>query len=103
MHDACDLWSASSFAANMNVKQDAIDYSHEYPMAAEMAKKAFYVGDCLTGANDSKSGLILQQQLSYCPVVDLCCKNGTPMIPPFLRKFRKNSEILVNPLGPTYE
>jgi hypothetical protein len=56
--------SASSFAANMSVKQNAIDYSHEYPMAAEVVKKSFYVDDCLTGATDSKSALILQQQLT---------------------------------------
>ena len=28
--------SASSFTANMAVKQNAIDYSHEFPMAAEV-------------------------------------------------------------------
>ena len=71
--------SASSFVANMSVKQNAIDYSHEYPMAAEVVKKAFYVDDCLTGATDSKSALTLQQQLSYSPVVDLRCENGTPI------------------------
>ena len=54
---------ASSFAANMAVKQNAIDYSHEFPLAAEVVNKSFYVGDCLTGATDSESALLLQQQL----------------------------------------
>jgi len=56
--------SASSFAANMAVKQNAIDYSHEFPMAAEVVQKSFYVDDCLTGAIESKSALLLQQQLT---------------------------------------
>jgi hypothetical protein len=56
--------SASSFAANMAVKQNAIDYAQEFPSAAEIAKKCFYVDDCLTGADDLKSALTLQQQLT---------------------------------------
>ena len=55
--------SASSFAANMAVKQNAIDHSHEFPLAAEVVDKSFYVDDCLTGAADSKSALLLLQQL----------------------------------------
>ena len=47
--------SASSFTANMAVKQNAIDYSHEFPLAAEVVHKSFYVDDCLTGTIDSKS------------------------------------------------
>ena len=56
--------SASSFAANMAVKQNAIDYSHEFPLAAEVVQKSFYVDDCLTGAANSKLALMLQQQLT---------------------------------------
>ena len=56
--------STSSFAANMAVKRNAIDYSHEYPMAAEVVQKSFYVDDCLTGAIDSKLALTLQRQLT---------------------------------------
>ena len=33
-------------------------------MAAEVVHKSFYVDDCFTGAADSKSALILQQQLT---------------------------------------
>ena len=54
--------SASSFTANISVEQNAIDYSIEYPIAAEVVKKEFYVG--LTGATKSKSALTLQQQLT---------------------------------------
>ena len=54
--------SASSFAANMAVKQNAIDC--EYPVASEVVHKSFYVDDCLTGAQDPTSALLLQQQLT---------------------------------------
>ena len=56
--------SASSFAANMAVKQNAIDHAQELPLAAEMVQKCFYVDDCLTGADDPKSALVLQRQLT---------------------------------------
>ena len=38
--------SASSFAANMAVWQNAIDHAHEYPLAARVVEKPFYVDDC---------------------------------------------------------
>ena len=56
--------SASSFAANMAVKQNAIDHSDEFPIASNVVHKSFYVDDCLTGAQDSTSALLLQQQLT---------------------------------------
>ena len=56
--------SSSSFAANMAVKQNAIDHAQEVPLAAKIARKCFYVDDCLTGADDPKSALALQQQLT---------------------------------------
>ncbi len=55
--------SASSFAANMAVKQNAVDLAHEYPLAAEAVKKSFYVDDGLTGADDVKTAITLQEQL----------------------------------------
>ena len=45
--------SASSFAANKAVK-NIIDYSHEFPLAADVVHKSFYVDDCLTGTTDFK-------------------------------------------------
>lgn len=53
--------SASSFAANMAVKQNALEYAHEYPLSADVVEKCFYVDDCLTGADDSNAALILYQ------------------------------------------
>ena len=50
--------SASSFAANMAVKQNSIDHSQELPQAADVVQRCFYVDDCLTGADDADSALI---------------------------------------------
>ena len=40
--------SASSFSANMSVKQNALDLSLEYPQAAMAVEKSFYADDGLT-------------------------------------------------------
>ena len=56
--------SASSFAANMAVKQNAINHSLEYPEAAEVVRKSRYVDDFLTGAEDPESALTLYRQLT---------------------------------------
>ncbi len=40
--------SASSFAANMTVKQNAIDHATNYPLAANAVNCSFYVDDGLT-------------------------------------------------------
>ena len=37
--------SASSFAANMAVKQNAIDYADEFPVASGVVHDSFYVDD----------------------------------------------------------
>ena len=55
--------SSSSFVANMSVKQNAVDFSHKYPLAAEVVDESFYVDDCLTGANSVEEGIKLQRQL----------------------------------------
>lgn len=56
--------SAFSFTANMAVKPNAIEHAQEFPLAAEVAQKCFYIDDSLTGADDSESALTLQQQLT---------------------------------------
>lgn len=55
--------SASSFAANMSVKQNALDFEMEYPQAAEAVKTSFYVDDGLTGADSVDQAIQLQGQL----------------------------------------
>ena len=55
--------SVSSFAANMSVKQNAIDFAVEYPLAAKVVKKSFYVVDGLTGADSVPKAIELQKQV----------------------------------------
>ena len=55
--------SASSFAANMAIKQNAIDLAHEYPRASEMVEESFYVDDCLTGADNNEDAIKLHYEL----------------------------------------
>lgn len=54
---------ASSFAANMSVKQNAADLTHKYPLAARAVDESFYVNDGLTGANSTEAAIELQKQL----------------------------------------
>ncbi len=55
--------SASSFAANMTVKQNAIDHATNYPLAANAVNCSFYVDDGLTGADSVSEAVKLQKQL----------------------------------------
>ena len=55
--------SASSFVANMCVKQNATDLSSKYPLASKVVDKSFYVDDGLTGADTEEEAVELQDQL----------------------------------------
>ena len=55
--------SASSFAANMSVKQNAVDFERRYPLAAAVVEKSLYVDDCLTGADTTEHAAQLQTEL----------------------------------------
>ncbi len=55
--------SASSFAANMSVRQNAVDHAHEYPMAKKAVEESFYVDDALTGTDSIEEAIQLQNQL----------------------------------------
>ena len=56
--------SASSFIANMCVKQNAIDFGSQYPGAAKQVETSFYVDDYLGGANFQQEAVKLQGELS---------------------------------------
>ena len=43
--------SALSFAANMAVEQNTLDYALKYPLAAKIVNESFYVDGALTGAD----------------------------------------------------
>ena len=55
--------AASSYAANMAVKQNAEDFALEFPAAAKAVKQSFYVDDGLTGADSVEAAAELQRQL----------------------------------------
>ena len=55
--------SASSFAANMSIKQNAIDFKEEYPLAAATVDTSFYVDDGLMGADTIEDAIELQRQV----------------------------------------
>ena len=55
--------AASSFAANMSIKQNALDFAHEFPLAVKAVNESFYVNDCLTGADTVEEAIELQAQL----------------------------------------
>lgn len=52
--------SASPFAANMALKQNALDHAIDYPLAAEAVHTSFYVDDGLTGADTVERAVELQ-------------------------------------------
>ena len=60
--------SASSFVANMCLKQNALDFAQEFPLAASSVERSFYV-DGLTGADDIPTAtcIKLQKQLRFVP------------------------------------
>ena len=55
--------SASSFIANMCVKQNILDFAVDYPEAARETTKSFYVDDGLTGADTIEETIRLQHEL----------------------------------------
>ena len=50
-------------ATNMALKQNAIDNALQYPLAANVVERSFYVDDCLTGADTKAEAMLLQKQL----------------------------------------
>ena len=68
--------SASSFAAKMAVKQNAMDFTLQYPLATQKVYKAFYVDNSLTGAESITEAIHLTK-------VDLYSENGIAMNPKF--------------------
>ena len=55
--------AASSYAANMAVKQNAIDLAQEFPAAAKAVHQSFYVDDGVTGADSVEEAVELQKEL----------------------------------------
>ena len=55
--------SASSFIANMCVRQNALDFASQFPRATRAVEESFYVDDGLTGADSIEEAIELRAQL----------------------------------------
>ena len=55
--------SASSFAPNMAMWQNAVYYKESNSLAAQAILDSFYVDDGLTGADSKRKAIILQEEL----------------------------------------
>ena len=82
--------SASFFAANMSVKRNSLDYALEFPEAADAVERAFYVDDCLAGANSVEETIVLRQQLQ-----NLFAKGGF-----LLRKWNSSDPTVLRYISP---
>ena len=71
---------ASSYAANIAVKQNAHLYEHSFPLAASVVHDSFYVDDGLAGADTIPDAIRLQKELQ-----ELFAKGGF-----LLRKWRSS-------------
>ena len=55
--------SASSFIANMCVKQNAIDFGSQYPKSAKQVETSFHVDDYLGGADSRQEAIQIQGEM----------------------------------------
>ena len=90
--------SASSFAANMAVQQNALDLAIEYPRAAKIVAESFYVDDGLIVADSEQEAIEFQKQLQslFSRGGFLLCKwnssesNVLKHLPPDLKESQSN-------------
>ena len=55
--------SASPFAANMAMRQNALNYQNEFPLAAQAVIDSFYVDDGLTGEDTLEKAIELRSEM----------------------------------------
>lgn len=82
--------SASSFAANMAVRQNAVDLAMKYPLAYKAVMDSFYVDDGLIGADTAEEAVQLHKELQ-----DLF---GRAKL--LLRKWNSNNPIVLQDIPP---
>ena len=85
--------SATSFIANMCVKQNALNLAHEFPLAAEAVEGSFYVDDGLTRADDIQTAIKLQRELQ-----ELFARGGFQ-----LHKWNSNDPNVLHHLNPDFQ
>ena len=74
----------------MAVKRNALDHALEFPKAADVVENAFYVDDCLTGANSIEEATDLHHQLLH-----LFAKGGF-----LLRKWSSSDPTVLHQISP---
>ena len=78
--------SASPFAANMAVRQNAIDHASEFPLGVEAVFNSFYVDDGLTGAGPKMKSLYFRSIYKiYLSKEDFYLESGISTLPQSLR------------------
>ena len=77
--------SASLFATNMSVKQNALEFAMDYLLTIDAVNRVFYVDDGLTGADSIEEAIELQRQLQ-----DLFSHGGF-----LLRKWNSNDQVIL--------
>ena len=82
--------SASSFAANMAVRQNADDHANEFPLAAKAVQDSFYVDDGLTGSDTVAKAITLRKELQ-----ELFAKGRF-----LLRKWSSNKQEVLDDIPP---
>ncbi len=71
----------------MSLRQNAIDNSHDYPLAAKAVEESFYVDDGLIGAdNIERQSYYKNNSTIYSHVENSYSVNGTPTKQPCLNK-----------------
>lgn len=83
---------ASTFAANMSVKQNALNFARDYPLAVKAVDESFYVDDGLASADSVEEAIELQRQLQN--LFASCSENGTPVNGQFYNISHLNSGTL---------
>jgi len=78
--------TSSPFLATQVLRQLAHDYKEQYPQAANIIRKHFYVDDCLTGADTLEEAINIRENL--CKLLSCAGMN--------LRKWKSNSQQLLN-------
>lgn len=82
--------SASSFAANMSLLQNAEEHSLEFPLAVNAVRQSFYVDDGLTGSDSVDEAIALHRELQ-----ELFSRGKF-----LLRKWNSNSQEVLEDIPP---
>ena len=82
--------ASSSYAANMAIKQNAVDHAQQCPLAASAVHRSFFVDDCLCGADSPTETIELRKQLQ-----ELFARGGF-----LLRKWRSSEPAVLQNVSP---